>query len=130
METRMVAQSQVASQSGLEREFPVIDGEVRWYHVSRSRALRRILERSIAAWVQSHPVLDGGNDGGGSRGTGHRPRYRAIFQREGEGHFVHCQIEVVAGGKAWVGSRVGRGIQQALSDCLAHMSLNPQPATA
>jgi hypothetical protein len=43
----------------------------------------------------------------------------------------------VAGGQTWVGSRVGRGIQQALADCLAHMTRKPtlvlsepQPALA
>lgn len=88
-----------------------IKGEVRWYHVARSRAIRRILERGLARWLALHQQFIAG-----------QPRYRAIFQREGDGHQVHCQIEVLAGGETWVGSRMGSGIQQALQECLAHMS--------
>jgi hypothetical protein len=96
-----------------------LQGEVRWYHVARSRAVRRILERSIARWMELHHLTE--------------PRYRAVLQREGEGHFVHCQIEVTGGGQAWTGSRVGSGLQQALAECLAHMtprSLQALPAGA
>jgi hypothetical protein len=109
-----------------------LDGEVRWHHVARSRAIRRILERGIAQWMEGHKLLPG------ARGEGApSPRYRAFLQREGDGHYVHCQIEVVAGGESWMGSRVGRGIQQALADCLAHMTRKqplllsePQPVVA
>lgn len=104
-----------------------IDGEVRWEHVARSRAVRRILERGITRWIEYNQLL----------ATSPKLHYRAFLQREGDGHFVHCQIEVVAGERSWVGSRVGRGIQQALGDCLAHMTRKtplslsePQPVTA
>jgi hypothetical protein len=103
-----------------------LQGEVRWYHVARSRAGRRILERSIERWLELHHLLN-------NPGTSTRPRYRAVLQREGQGHFVHCHIEVEAGGQSWVGSRVGVHLQQALADCLAHMTpilIAPVPATA
>ncbi len=107
-----------------------LEGEVRWYHVARSRAVRRILERSIARWLELHQLV------AGPGGEGHipSPRYRAVLQREGDGHNIYCQIEVTAGNESWVGSRVGTGLQQALADCLAHMSRRqlvlpePQPA--
>lgn len=112
---------------------PTIDGEVRWDHVARSRAVRRIVARGIASWMERHQLL---NPAAPQSGAAH-PQYRAFLQREGDGHFVHCQIEVDAGEQSWVGSRVGRGIQQALADCLAHMTRKqplrlsgPQPATA
>jgi 5-carboxymethyl-2-hydroxymuconate isomerase len=67
-----------------------------------------------------------------SRGEGEvaSPQYRAVLQREGDGHFVHCQIEVLAGNQSWTGSRVGSGLQQALAECLAHMTLRSQVAQA
>jgi hypothetical protein len=110
-----------------------LQGEVRWYHVARSRAVRRILERSIARWMEVHqlfvqPRRDGGGNDGSDGASG--PQYRAVLQREGDGHFVHCQIEVLAGNQSWSGSRVGSGIQQALADCLAHMTLKTQAAHA
>ena len=90
-----------------------IPGEIRWYHVARSRAVRRIVDKGIARWAELH----------GLRGPPSVASYRAFLQREGDGHLVHCQIEVVAGSQAWSGSWVGQGIQQALVACLAHMSL-------
>lgn len=99
-----------------------LHGEVRWYHVARSRAVRRILERSIARWMELHQLT--------------APHYRAVLQREGDGHYVHCQIEILSGtgDEAWLGSRVGSGLQQALADCLAHMtrraSLGDSPGNA
>jgi len=99
----------------------VLRNEVRWYHVARSRAVRRILDKSISRWAELQLLSE--------------PHYRAYLEREGEGHLVHCQIEVVADGRTWIGSRVGQGIQQALADCLAHMTPHnrfilsePQPA--
>lgn len=100
-----------------------LQGEVRWYHVARSRAVRRILERGIARWMELHQLVTGPQPEGDSA-----PRYRAVLQREGDGHYVHCQIEVVAGNESWTGSRVGAGIQQALADCLAHMTRKPMQA--
>ena len=112
-----------------------LTGEVRWYHVARSRAVRRILERAIERWLELHGQAGSWATGGASEGE--PPRYRAVLQREGEGHFVHCQIEVMANGEYWTGSRVGSGIQQALVECLAHMTPNttwvypePQPLAA
>lgn len=104
-----------------------VRGEIRWGHVARSRAVRKIIERSIARWVAIHAP----------RPEGEPPHYRAYIQREGEGHLVSCEIEVVAGRHAWSGSRMGQGLQQALSDCLAHMNAvsmslvfpEPQPLT-
>jgi hypothetical protein len=103
-----------------------LQGEVRWYHVARSRAVRRILERSIARWMEVHQLEPRARGEGEAAG----PQYRAILQREGDGHFIHCQIEVLAGDRSWTGSRVGSGLQQALADCLAHMTLRTQAAQA
>src|SRR5205823_5969287 len=85
----------------MESRVPHVEGEVRWYHVARSRAVRRILERSVARWMELHHLVAGppaGDDaGGGAAGAAiPAPRYRAVLQREGEGHYIHCQIEVVA----------------------------------
>ncbi len=97
-----------------------IVGEVSWNQVARSRAIRRILERRIAKWVEIR-----------RRGRDDRARYRAYLQREGDGHRVYCEIQVVSASGFWQGARIGRGIQQALEECLAHMSLvSPQPQVA
>ena len=58
------------------REELVLDGEVRWYHVARSRAVRRILERSIARWMELHHLITeseqfGIPGGAGERRSGH-----------------------------------------------------------
>ena len=105
-----------------------ISGTILWNRVARSRAVRRIIEKSIARWAQVHAAWTG---------EGEPPRYRAFLQREGDGHMVHCQIEIISGSRVWIGSRIGQGIQQALRDCLAHMSAvsrslalpDPQPLT-
>lgn len=90
-----------------------VPGEIKWYEVSRSRAVRKIVERSVARWVALHRL---------SGGASEQARFRAVLQKEGEGHLVHCQIEVSMGPKVWSASRYGQGLQQALSDCLAHMT--------
>lgn len=85
-------------------------------NAARSRAVRKIVERSISDWVARHAgAFAGAPDGG-------HPRYRAFLQREGDGHLVTCQVEVFDGRRSWSGARMGQGIQQALADCLAHMS--------
>ncbi len=91
-----------------------IKGEIRWDHVARSRALRKIIERGIVKWLE--------RQGLGLGAQSDPPRYRAFVGREGDGRLVNCQIEVVAGTRAWSGERIGQGLQQALADCLAHMN--------
>jgi hypothetical protein len=110
-----------------EQPQSLVQGEVRWYHVARSRAARKMLDRSIARFVEMHRAECPGHEGecqvGGEAGA----FYRAILQREGQGHLVSCQIEVyVAGERKWSGSWVGQGLQDALKDCLAHMRLVPE----
>ena len=87
-----------------------IRGEIRWYHVTKSRALRKVIERAVARWAEVQGI------------AGRVSQYRAVLQREGDGHLVHCQIEVIEGPRRWIGSWVGEGIQQAALECLTHMT--------
>ncbi|MGK5084717.1 hypothetical protein WDW37_15595 [Bdellovibrionota bacterium FG-1] len=84
-------------------------GEISWHHISRSRGIRKMIEKGISRWGA---IQDNGTSS---------LWYRAMLDREGDGHWVHCQIAVEDGARTWFGSTAGLSIQQAVAECLTHM---------
>ncbi|MGZ3687023.1 MAG: hypothetical protein ACXVCH_18055 [Bdellovibrionota bacterium] len=99
-------------------ENPRLIGKIECDHVGRSRALRRLVERSLARWIQEHHL------------TALSARYRAVFRRTGEGHCVVCHIEVrTEDQKTWIGLGFENGIHQALMRSLDHLVLFQNPVS-
>jgi hypothetical protein len=90
--------------------------------IPNSRTVRSFIEKRLGEWIRVHGYDD------------RSAHYHVTLDREGGGHLVFCQIEVVTYSgneqapktELWTGSWSALGLHQALLKTLNHMM--PKPA--
>jgi hypothetical protein len=102
----------------LPEVLPAVQGQIHLHRVPRSRAIKRIVSKGVGNWAANWSLLQGRL---GRLGPSARANFQAVFQRQGYGHLILCQIEVWIGGQVYRASRIGQNIQAALDECLAHL---------
>jgi hypothetical protein len=100
-------------------------GQIIYNNVSKSRTVRRFIEKRIFNWLRDQGLV---ND----RTSGMTPRYFVTLQRDREGHGVNCRIEIDTGKNLWRSVEYASGLHQALIRGLNHLipSKPPQPQFA
>jgi hypothetical protein len=91
--------------------------------VPDSRTVRSFIEKRVRAWLRGHGYDDTST------------RYQVTLDREGGGHLIFCQVEVVVEApegkqERWIGSWSAFGLHQALMKTLNHMNHGPTFASA
>jgi hypothetical protein len=85
--------------------------------IPNSRTVRSFIEKHVDAWLRGHGYDDNSS------------RYHVTLAREGSGHVVSCEIEVLANSEQkmerWVGSWSDLGLHQTLLKTLNHMVRGP-----
>jgi hypothetical protein len=86
--------------------------------VPNSRTVRSFVEKRVSHWLRGHGYDDSSS------------RYQVILDREGGGHLIFCQVEVLVEAKEgkqerWIGSWSAFGLHQALMKTLNHMNHGP-----
>ena len=97
-------------------EKPLI-GTILCEDVPRSRTVRGFIEKRISRWLS--PKVP----------TQHATyaRYLVRLRREGEGHWIHCQVEINWGEHTWVSAESASGLHQAVLRCLERIRYLENP---
>ena len=92
-------------------------GETRFDGVGESRALRIRISEEVSSWLAKKNLLC----------LGKEIIYKAVFERNGPGHLLACQISVVDGIFClWASSGTGASPEEALKNCLYSPCLEPR----
>jgi hypothetical protein len=92
-------------------------GETRFDGVGESRALRTRITEEVNRWLTKKDLM----------GLGSNIVYKAIFERNGPGHLLACQVAVIDGIFClWASSGTGASPEEALKNCLYSPCIEPK----